>query len=187
MRLASRILVVGAVAFGPAVVALLGCGVDMEGTLPGLPNQIPNVPGGGVGSIGAGTGGSSTTTSTSTGSTSGGPVTPCGCAAASQVAGSTCATCFNASDGVAGSMGCGTQFVNCGSTCKAQIQCLTTCDGGAACIDKCITNDATYEALLLCQCNLCASQCQMSTPVMCAIGLDGGSTLGDAGDAGDSG
>jgi hypothetical protein len=168
MRLASRILVVVAVAVGPAVVAVIGCGIDTAANLPGLPNEIPNTPGGGVGTVSASEGSSSS--STSTGITTTPALTPCDCAASLVVTGSPCSACAIATE----TDQCLTQFDSCTGGCNTTLQTLTTCDGGALCINQAITGNTAYEQLLLCQCNACLASCGQATPIACEISLDGG-------------
>ena len=189
MRLSGRLFLVLGLATGTAVVTLFACGVDQEPHLPGLPDALPNNPGGagfvaglGAGGASSGAGGGSgfggaggavgAGGSTSTGTQ--GAQSVCDLIVASTVSGSACANCVNQAAG----SGCVNQAQACdGNTLclKAEMLCAacTPGSGAQACVESCINYSVDYQALVACENAVCASSCGVTPPLTCSI-TDGG-------------
>lgn len=191
MRLLRRILVVLGVAGVPAVVASFGCNVD-NSRYPGLPNELPNIPGVPLQVTGSsssgGTGGSSSSSSGGTGgSTSSNPPAQDVCGAAEGLAnaqtGSACQSCE--------SNKCSNEATSCNTTpcgaatcCSAAAQCVNACaSADGDCIGKCIAMFPAYQTLVQCLFTNCAAECAPVSAVSgCAL-PDAGTPDADTPDA----
>jgi hypothetical protein len=175
MRLVGRILVVLGVATFPTVVMLIGCDVDIS-HLPGLPNELPNMPGVPVGPSSSTSSSSSSSTSGTTTASTTTATEPaqslCDCAAGFEVAsvGSACQMCESAN--------CQAQYDNwqaepAGMTTT---QCVFTCGSAGPCISTCIDDDPGYALFLNCLfLDGCAQTCGVSSPISnCTAMVDAG-------------
>jgi hypothetical protein len=182
MRLSGRSLLSLGLVVSSAVVTLFACGVDQEAHLPGLPNALPNKPGGagftaglgtdgGVGG-GSGFGGAGGSFGVGGGSTSSGPaLSLCDVVAGSNVAGSACANCINAS--VTGA--CLTAKTNCqnDALCQSAAGACAGCGQLDSCIEQCLDMSSIYQELVSCEDQQCGQGCGHSPPLTCTI-TDGG-------------
>lgn len=175
MRLASRILVVLGLATGPTVVVLFGCNVDIEKSLPGLPNELPNKSGGGrgvpsgtgSGSSSSGTGSSSSSTSSSSSGSAGAAQSPCDCADAFFNGSSTCVACESSM--------CNNAYVACmAGDCSPATVCVANCNDQGPCIAQCLTAFPDYAFFVNCLFTACAPSCGVATPLMCPLPSDAG-------------
>lgn len=186
MRL-GRILVVVAAASVPAVVTLIGCGVQGD-RYPGLPNEVPNSDGTQPPPPSSG---SSSSGSTSTSSSGGLSLNICQCALTflEQVdGGATCNTCGKSV--VAGGGACFDKQTACDSdpACQAALVCIpTNCTDPLkwdSCVATCMASSPVFQDLATCQCTQCQKLCAVPDPINCDLGGDAGSDAGDAGDGG---
>ncbi len=182
MRLSGRLFLVLGLATGASVVTLFACGVDQEQHLPGLPDALPNNPGGaGFSASGAdggvgGGGGFGGAGGAGGGAIAGPAQSLCDVVAAANVAGSQCATCINTTAGGA----CATQASACTgdttNTCTGAEAACAACTPGTTfdgCIVQCLDTSALYQQLVTCEFQNCNSLCGWSPPLACAI-TDGG-------------
>jgi hypothetical protein len=172
-------VVVGA-AVGPAVLASIGCNVDIS-KLPGLPDELPNIVGVPVPVATDASAGSSSSSGSSSsgnalpGSATGTAMSVCDTAAAFlySAGGSACQTCENTS--------CTSEYTNCQTTgcgtstcCSAAAQCVFNCSTGA-CVADCIsTSDPTYRTFVDCLLANCPTQCGWSPALTCPLPSDAG-------------
>lgn len=180
MKLAGRILIALFAASVSALLAPLGCGVDNDDRLPGLPNELPNGPSiRSSGAGGSGTGGSSTGS---------GAQNVCECAVTAFASDTNpCATCISDTGGGA----CTNEYSACtmNGACTLLLTTLAGCKGDATCITDALATQAgadVYIKLLKCACSAsqCSTQCAPAKPITCNLTGDAGA--GDGGNASDA-